>query len=308
MSNFIKYPHIDNWYQKKVIDFFAKVFPDIYNCKYTIESKLDGANLAIIVKPNSEILYASRNQIIGDLSDFYGLDSTMKKYSSELESLIQIAKDKDSICHFYCEYFGKGIQGRIDYGEEKQIRIFGLRIGEELKSPIYLYSVLKEYSLSHLLIPVLGECDGLEEALNFNEVYTTLINPDGHSYEEGIVIKPLNVMYITKLGDIFQLKKKNEKFKEKTIRQKVETEESKEISELISGFCSYINESRMFSVFSKEKEITDKSQIGHYVKLILQDAKEDYIRENNDYNEEYEKKIFGTASKLVANMLINHLR
>lgn len=40
MSNFIKYQSIENHYQKNNLDYFVDLFPDLKNCKFTIEAKL----------------------------------------------------------------------------------------------------------------------------------------------------------------------------------------------------------------------------------------------------------------------------
>lgn len=309
MGNFIKYPHIDNSYQKKTLDFFLNIFPDLNQCSYTIESKLDGSNLAIVVKPNGEILYASRNQIIGDGASFYNLSETTNKYSNELSKMIDFAKSVNQICHFYVEFFGQGIQGRVNYGPEKQIRIFNIRVGDELKSPKFMYDVLEEYDLKHICIPVLGTVSGLEEALNYDPVYKSLIYPEGGSYEEGIVIKPLNRVYQTNNGDIFLLKKKNPAFLEKSkSKGQKENKISDECATLCDSFCEYINESRMFSVFSKEgKAIENKNEIGTFIKKILEDAKDDFIRDNGEYNKECEKVMFASASKIIANLLLTYM-
>lgn len=306
MSNFIKYPSIENSYQKKTIDFFLRIFPDLDKCDYAIEEKIDGCNISIIVKPNSEILYCSRNKMLGDLNEFYGLGTTIKTYESELQSMIQFARDNKSICTFYCEYFGKGIQDRVNYGPEKQLRILNVRVGEEFKSPKYLYSICEDYNLEHILVPVLGIVSGLEEALDFNSVYVNTIYPESNSYEEGVVIKPLHRVYTSNNDEIFLLKKKNPSFAEKQKKTKTSNDISDECSNIITDFCEYITESRLYSVFSKEgRKIEDKSEMGYFIKLVIKDAVTDYNKENNKFPEECEKYIISSASKKCAQIILS---
>lgn len=309
MSNFIKYPSIENSYQKKVIDFFTNIFPDLTRCKYTIESKIDGCNVAAVIKQNSEILYHSRNQLIGDINSFHGLGTTMQKYGDELEKFVKIARDLKSTCTIYFEYAGNGIQGRVNYGPEKFIRNFTFRLNDEIKSPQFLYDLSDKYDLNHILIPVLDIVDGLEAALEYDPVYVNKIYPEGQSYEEGIVIKPLNKVYKTNNGDIFLLKKKNAAFSEKSKKVKEKNVITDECSEIISEFTSYVNESRIYSIFSKEgRKISDKSEIGYFIKLVIEDVLTDYFKENDAIEDEKCLHLAkASASKKCAQLLMTFL-
>lgn len=308
MSNFIKYPSIENSYQLKTIDFFLRNFPDLANQAYVIEEKLDGANICIMVKPNSEILYHSRNQMLGDLDSFYDLGTTLKKYENELEKMRDISKNYKAICLFYCEYFGRGIQDRVDYGPDKHLRIINVRIDGELKSPRFTAYLLERHDLDHMAVPVLEIVENLEAALNYDPVYINTIYPESNSYSEGIVIKPLGTSsYLSDTNKVFMLKKKNPKFSEKQKRKK-NVEISNELGNAILAFGEYITESRVHSVFSKEgRKIKDKSELGYFIKLVIEDAIIDYNKENDNFSDDHKKYIISSASKKCASILLSLL-
>lgn len=83
-----------------------------------------------------------------------------------------------------------------------------------------------------------------------------------------------------------------------------------EVARWNAEFASYITENRLQSVFSKEGEIEKPKQIGQYIKWILFDAKEDFLKDWGekikllDINQQ--KQIFNIGSK-IANMLKNYL-
>ena len=304
---FIKFPEIENHYRKEYIDKFIQIFPDLSNCKFTIESKIDGSNLSIICKPNGEVRFASRNQLIGDT--FNGLLRIKEKYENEIKILSNYACKEKKLCQFYGELFGKGIINRINYGNDQYLRLFALRINGEFQPPIVLYDLLKKLNLEDIKIPVLGEVSGVENALNWNEKYINLINPDSMDDEEGIVIKPLNKIYRLNNGDIFLIKKKNKAFAENVKRKslKIKKDVPDYIVKIKESFQNYITESRCYSAFSKEgKVISDVSEIGHYLKIIQEDAKEDWKKDNPDIilppNEE---KIALNAGPKISKLLIN---
>ena len=300
---FIKFPEIENSYQLRHIDFFLEKFPDLENTEFIIESKLDGANLSMIFSPKGEIKYYSRNQIVD--TTFYGLTEAIKIYKNEIAIFQKISKDFNQNIQFYFEYFGKGIQNRINYGDSKQLRIIGLRINDFIQPPQYILHLLEEYNILYMYAPIIKIVNSLTEALEINCEFVNKINSDSGDLEEGIVIKPFKKIVQSGNGEIFILKKKNPKFAEKMSKKNKETKKiSDECSAIIENFIDYITESRMFSVFSKEGPILEKSQIGKYVKFIFEDALKDYLKENDSIDDEYMKNVSSTASKLIANMLL----
>lgn len=309
MSYFIKYPSIENSYNGGNISHWLNNFPELMNCKYTIEEKLDGSNLSIIIKQN-EMFFASRNQIIGNLTEFNGLDNTIKKYENEIKILKKIQKEYNEVINFYFEFFGKGIQKRINYGDEKYIRLINIRVGKNIISPKEMYDIVEKFNIKHLCVPVLSIVNNLNEALQVNEIFNTTINPIENNEAEGVVIKPLNKVYVSHLGSTFYLKKKNPKFGEKIKKPKEKTNLDPELEEYYNSFCEYINQNRMFSVFSKEgKSIQRPSEIGYYISKIIEDAKADWYIDNNIRKlNKHEQRIVFNVGPMISKMLMDALK
>src|SRR5690606_36331161 len=131
-----------------------------------------------------------------------------------------------------------------------------------------------------------------------------------NNYAEGVVIKPYQNNII--LGDSrFILKKKSEKFIEKESTKKEGNKEdlSSDVVNLMLEFKSYINDNRILSAFSKEGPIQKPQEMGKYIKLILEDAKEDFFKDNilpDTLNEKEQKLIFNVGG-LIADKLRSHL-
>lgn len=269
-----------------------------------------GQNLSIICKPNGEILYASRSKQLGSLSEIKGLSDAIEKYKKEILTMSDYAIRQKKIIQFYFEYYGNGIIGKINYGPTKNIAIIGLTINGEIKSQAFLYNLVEELQLQHILIPILGYANGLDEALNWNENFITTIFPEGGSEEEGIVIKPLNSVYISPSGDIFYLKKKNKKYLEIDKKKVVDVKEDipENIKTVCVDICTYATESRMLGVFSKEGKIPENQKdIGYFLKKIIEDIKCDYLKNNNEIDKIHEKYVNSILSKEISILLIQYL-
>ncbi|RLF96798.1 hypothetical protein DRN58_09390, partial [Thermococci archaeon] len=102
---------------------------------------------------------------------------------------------------------------------------------------------------------------------------------------------------------VFYLKKKNEKFKERQRVKKKLQEGSSEVIQLNLEFRNYITEERVQSIFSKEGVIQKPEEIGRYIKLVLEDAKKDFEKDFGDKIKHLEKKklkkVFNVGSQIV---------
>lgn len=76
----------------------------------------------------------------------------------------------------------------------------------------------------------------------------------------------------------------------------------------IAEFKSYITENRLLSVFSKEGQIQSPKEIGKYIKLLLTDAQDDFLKDNDisHLDKQQQKDVFNVGS-LIANMLKSYL-
>lgn len=310
---YVKYPEIDNSYNARNLERWLERYPDLANCIYTIEDKPDGSNLQIITKSNGEIMYGSRNQLLGTIEQaaFFDLENTIKKYSVEISIMSDFAQKSKNTIKWYSEYFGNGIQNRINYGPDKYIRLFGIRIEDgPLISPKEFYELIGELKLTHILIPVYGKASSLEEALNWDTKVKSPLGVDEGQVTEGIVIKPFNKTYVSPIGETFFLKKKNEEFKEKMkVKVKKEANVDPRLHALFEDFVGYLTESRMKGIFSKEgKKITSPNQIGVFLPLILDDAKKDWKKDHPDVTlDKKEEKIVFNGGKFIVDLLRKEL-
>lgn len=147
---------------------------------------------------------------------------------------------------------------------------------------------ITEISMEHLLIPNLKIANSLDEALEFNTEFNSLVSDkefgELENVSEGIVIKPYEKVYIWE-GSIFYIKKKNEKFFEKSRQPKqpkVPLELSDKVKNLKDTFATYINQNRLDGVFSKFGPIQEMKDIGKYISLLVEDAKQDFFKEYKD--------------------------
>lgn len=297
---FHKYSSIENiWYQKE-IDWWLEMFPHLKDAEYILTEKIDGCNTSIVIEPDGCYYLAGRSGIINPKENFYNFNFIVeRKYIDVINTFIEYAIEWNSSLNIYGEFFGTGIQNRIAYSDGKHLLFFDIAINDRFLSPESMIEFLNNLNLSYMTIPDYGIVKGLDNALAFDvEDLESNICDD---FTEGIVIKPYKGAYFvpysedtptTKLGRLFYLKKKGSKFKEnsgkkKRINKKPIDERLKALNE---AFREYFNKNRVLSVFSKHGEIQRKEQIGDYIKLILNDMREDFDKDYHDELQGWKKK------------------
>ncbi len=305
---FKKYPSLENSYRQKHIERFLCDFPELKDCQYILTEKRDGSNICLICNhQNLDFAICSRNRKIKEDEDFYGIKKILPYYQELLDFQSKMADELSLYVYIYGEIFGKGIQKRINYGNDKFFEIFDVGIEDqdgnfEMKPQEFIYN---NEILSKYMVPVIGFINGLENALNYT--------PNNFDEIEGIVIKPYEKVYTNVVGKTFYLKNKNPKFEEKGNKKK--KSEKPKYSERAEGlkreFNSYITKNRLLSVFSKEGEIEDQKEIGKYIKLVLEDAKEDFYKDNQDFDEgqfgKDELKYIFNVGAIIVEMLKEYL-
>lgn len=294
---FIKYPSIENHYREKQINKFIKDNPDVdfNNVCFVIMEKLDGTNIQFIFKPEQEMRVASRNQLTS--FEFYNVGKAIEdepKMKELFDYVKEYSNKNDVTIHIYGELFGQGIQKRIDYGKPK-FRIFDMRINGEFLSFDEMISFFKKLSnhfhYRQFCVPIVVIVDGIKNALNFDiENVKSFYNKK--EIVEGVVIKPFFEELENRLGKRLIIKKKSEKFQEfmKQGPKKEKVKPSKDVKEWHKSFEQYINKNRVLSLISKEGPIDSKEKIGKYIGMIIQDAREDFLKDNEDVFPEFEKK------------------
>jgi len=307
---FKRFPSLTNHYQTTDIQKFLS-FVD-QPITYAVWEKLDGANFSVLLSHDHDPKYFSRNQEITG-SDFYGakdiIDDTVEFLVREY---ILNHIDGKSV-RLFGELFGKGIQKRVDYGPDKRLLFFDVMIDDVLIPHITVNHWTQELGIDHLFVQPIGFYHDFDLAMDFDTKFNTHYGPkkDPMNMAEGVVIKPWNTVIFTPVGSVFYIKKKNEEFGDKKVREpKVKREYSEEVEFLRDEFMSYINENTMLSVFSKEGPMTESKEIGKYLPLIIKDAMDTFMLEQDYDPEAFEKEerkyIFNCAAE-VATLLKNYL-
>lgn len=302
MAEFRKYNDIENSYNQKSILKHLEYNPQLKTMKFVAREKLDGANIQIVFTPNEQITVGKRTSFLEKGDSFFDIWTTLEKYKSEIAKLQFLTDTVGHEIRVYGELFGPGINKRIDYGTEKQIRFFDIYFGHVL-SQKNLETLFKNNGLEHMLPPLVGYYDGLEQALDANHKFDSMILAKEGNITEGIVILPYDDVIRMPNGERFILKKKNEEFAEKMAVKVTKDKQpmSGEALGALTAFREYINENRVLSAFSKMGNIADQSQIGDYIRVILEDAKKDFYKDNPDLvlTDDAAKTVFNVGKDIV---------
>ena len=104
------------------------------------------------------------------------------------------------------------------------------------------------------------------------------------------------------------IKKKNKKFLDK--HNKV-NKEKKDIPATALAwhkeFLEYITENRLIDLFAKRGKIERMDQIGDYIRWMIEDAKEDFLKDHTAYDKAFDKVVFNSAGGKVVAMLKGHM-
>ncbi len=286
---FKKYPSMDNTYQVKSVELWKEFHPNIVDEEFIVLEKIHGTNFSIIFEPGQVPYFASRNRVLEPNEDFFSVRDVVlqEDHAQLMEKFVRLAKDENLAYQIYGELFGPGINKGVFYGKERDFRFFDLRRNGFLLSHREFEAVMRPASDKYI-IPNLGIFKGLQIALDIPvEGVNSLFTPEDHkgpNILEGVVIKPYNKVILSPIGYTFLLKKKTEKFQEvsKERKPQKESDEHPVVAELNQRFYHYITDQRLQNVFSKEGSISDKKQISKYIQLLLDDAKEDFLKDEEN--------------------------
>jgi len=305
---FIGYHSIENSYRNKEIAMWIERFPELEGEEFILQEKIHGSNVQWMFDKNGTFSLGKRSGMIGEGENFFNIQNeTSSKYMDVISVLRNFAVGSKSNLNVYGEWFGEGIQKGVNYGKGKRIMFFDVRVDGTLLPTVAMEDFFSELNIEDMMVPNFGVVTTIKEATEFPTRKVTLINPDGGSIIEGIVIKPYNKVYVYG-HDVFMLKKKNEEFKEEASKPKVPREPlSDNVIFLSEEFKKYTNENRVMSIFSKYGEIEKPEQIGDYIRLVITDAKEDFLKdyqENIDaLSKSEQKKVFAAGSKEIVVIL-----
>jgi Rnl2 family RNA ligase len=314
MMTFKKYPSIENSYRDKFVQYMLDQYPELCDAVYIVTEKIDGSNIQLIFEPSKPVQVASRNRVLTPGEDFFGVWDVLQdvELAALINTLTLFVDKTHQTINLYGELFGPGIQRRIDYGDKRRLLFFDAAINEELIPQGEFVQFMSLHGFPNLMVPIVTVINTLQAALDWSvEDSVTRVNPDGHSVQEkrcmeGVVIKPRDKVYRSHTGSTFYLKKKGEKFGEKEQKVKVPREQKEyreEVIQMYETFFGLINENRIKSVFSKHGEIEEPRQIGDYIKLVMADAKEEFLKDYEDelapFNKDELKYVFNVGNMIV---------
>lgn len=307
---FKKFISLENSYREKYINRMVDYYPHLLDEQYVITEKIDGSNFQWAFFPDGVVRAGSRNSYLDINGSFQGanIQQLYEAHYILLSELLEWAVADNVVIRLYGELHGQGIQKRVDYGPEKKLLYFAMTVDEQWLSFYDFENIMVEYGGDGYIVPIIEIANSLQDALDFNTKFNSLLSDGENNLTEGVVIQPYANVYPDQNGSPFVIKKKNSEFDE----QKVKTEKiiDPTVAALNSQFKAYINESRVLSVFSKDGEISSPKEIGKYIKLILEDAKVDFEKDFGDELIELDKTqlkdVFNVGS-LVANLLKGYL-
>lgn len=315
---FQKYCSITNHYNQKDINHWLQYHPDIPKLRYVIQEKIHGSNLQLIFQPEQELRLASRNNLIGYDDSFFTARSVIEKNWDDGLGKIQTYSDMsiDKV-RAYGEIFGPKVQKGVEYGKERRFLIFDIEINGRWMCAREVEDFLTAFGIKHLMVPVLGYADSLEEALAFNVKLNSTLGEQSEELNnimEGGVIKPYEKVIRSPEGSTFYIKKKNDEFKEKASAKPVKDPTEGHTPEVVAWrdtFFQYLNDHRVQAVFSKHGEIQKASQLGEYIRWVVQDAEETFLTEEAEFDKvafnKQEFKFITNGGKVVATLLKNYL-
>ena len=300
MTNYTKYPSMENSYNNRYISKMVEHCGDMSDVRFVIHEKIDGCNIKLQFSPDGTMGVGKRNSWLEPGEKFNDIWNTLDRYEF-IDRVKEYCIRNNETITLYGELYGEGIQNRVRYGQKK-IAIFEMWQDDYLAPQYKLHFFTDYYFIPKP--PKLAIVTGLGAALAYPETFDSKILNEENNTAEGIVIKPYDEV-LAYGHDIFMLKKKSSKFEERPIKTKRSSLVSSEFKRVKAMFNLYMNENRVVSVFSKEGPIQEPSQIGHYIKLVVEDAKIDFLKDHPDLelSKEDMSKIYkasgGTIAKYV---------
>ena len=305
MNEFKKFPSLENTYQVKPIQIAEELGFD--KEQYIVTEKVHGANFSFWMTEEHlsvegiglcstvVIKCAKRSGWIEDDEKFFNYQPVLEKYRDSLERLYYHLSGTHA-CNevvVFGELYGGNIQSGMCYKDDQDFIAFDMKIDGVPVDKLAMFNDLKTYEIP--CVPLLGKFETLQEALNFNESFDSLLmrkgfnGEDKHKEAEGVVIEPIVPKWFPN-GSRIYFKKKTKRFLEKggnKIHKPVENL-PKELEGVLTQAFEYITEPRYSAVTSKIGEVTIKDigkVMGFMTKDILEDMEKDglIIPENKKF-------------------------
>lgn len=299
--SFKEYPHIENSYQSKEIEWLLQNRPEARNIQWVVEEKINGCNMQIYVTPAGDVQFGSRNRMLPESEDHYGFKVWIQeRFQVQLTALIEFSKKLKLPIRIYGEFFGPKICKGVEYGKEKRFIMFGLMVNNQMVDQHEFYNIMFQLQMMGLYILPKQVCNSLQEALDYNPRFNSEYSPT-KDLAEGVVIKPFKTVIYDQHNSPIYYKNKIDEFKEKqrAPSEKVQNDPAKGI------LLPYWNENRLNSCYSKLGKIQFKTDIGKYMNHIMQDICVDWQKDNGDL--ELEPKEKGIIQSQIAKRLLQDL-
>lgn len=301
--DFKKFTSIENSYRQKFVDKFH-IDPETM---FIGTEKLDGANIQLLFQPDKEMIVGKRTSYLTKEDNFFDIWNTLERYKKETNEIQEWCNKTARTARLFGEIYGPGINGRVDYGTEKKIAIFDLHLDEVLCSQFRLLLYAVRWDIEHLL-PQRIIKGTLEQCMAYD------VENMPRKDCEGIVIQPYSEKIENRHGERFILKKKSKKFEDVRVDEinkgagRAEPKENDIIYMLNKQFRQYITKNRVIDIFAKHGQISEMKQIGHYIILVLEDAKADFVKDVvlPEMDKKKEKDLYNVGS-LIVDLLKEHL-
>jgi len=307
---FKKWPRIENSYQQKFINVFLAEFPELAEETFVVTEKLHGSCVQICFEPGKPWKVGKRTAFLAEGEKFFGIHDVLPEYEPIFGRIQEHVNLGTYALRLFGELCGPGIQKGVDYGQRKRIFFFGYMIDDELMPFCAFRDHARFLDFEEYLVPVVGLVGNLREALELDAEFVSKVNPVEGNLCEGIVLQPYRKAYTNAGGKRFLLKKKNGRFLEKAKAKKLPSPGDFEVQRLNAEFRLYITENRLQGIFSKYGEIEEPRQIGDYIRLVLGDAKEDFLEEHGDafgkLTNAEQRKVLNVGA-VIANILKGYL-
>lgn len=275
---FRKFDSLENTYNGKYIE-EARNHPASAGL-WIVTEKIDGANFGFYFDGENHN-QASRNQFVD--GTFFASTPIIEAHRPLIERLYAVLQETGVFGEFkelqlFGELYGPNVQGRVNYGA-KDFVAFDL-----LLDGVPQHKIVSIGALSHIGIatpPVI--CVGkLEEVLRVDPAFRSHLTPEEHEGDnecEGVVIEPVQPAWMYN-GKRIYFKHKTEAFSERKAPTKIKEPEvvPENVAKAFEEVSGLLTEARVFSVLSKEGEVTGKD-FGRILKLTINDAIDELGRE-----------------------------
>lgn len=331
---FIRYPDIENTYQKRFIDKIIEEQKD--GGVWVVTEKIHGANFSLWCN-GKQVRMAKRSCLLADSDNFKGVQAVREDLYEKMMKLFG----------FFCTAFAlEGKIGQIGvYGEiyggvynhpdvERNLKVSKVQKGVDYSPNIHFMAVdvrvdsrfvdfeIMQEACRYVGIPYIKALmyGSMKDCLKFTNVFQSTIAglfglPEiKGNICEGIVIRPCKSQFVFNHKRVM-LKSKNEKFAEKSRKPKkvrVGQEMSRQGKKVLKSILKYVVDNRYDSVVSKFGEVQPKDfgkLQGLFAKDVLEEFEKDKKYKRYTQLEKSERKVIHKmlnheAAKVIKKKLI----